>query len=159
MRVFVVLLLAAFVSGCGGGGDERGVGDGLAIVVDGQFWVRFDDGRPARQLDVQSPAGVGHWSWAEISPDGSTFLAQWIAECEVPVAYFVAARGGEPRPVIAAGIESIALRWTPGGAAEVALPKGICGGSGGRPGVYAVEPDGRRRFVRRIDPATDRVHW
>ena len=36
---------------------------------------------------VRSPGRVGHWEWAELSRDGSRVLAEWSAECEVPVAY------------------------------------------------------------------------
>jgi hypothetical protein len=112
-----------------------------------------------RELDVEDPTGypAGHWAWAAVSPDGAMLLAQWVAECEVPVAYFVPAAGGAPQPVVANDAASIALGWTAEGAAEVALPRGVCGRGSGRPGVYAIPPSGGApTYLRAIDPATDR---
>ena len=177
MRRIAVLLVAAVISGCGGG-EEAGTGAiGTAAIVarcdsvglagersyslckDGTFWVWVEgDGRDARPLDVRSPPGIGHWAWAALSPDGSTLLAQWIAECEVPVAYFIPVDGGRMRAAVGVAVESIALGWTPGGEARVALPKGVCGASGASPGVYAVSIDGQKRFLRPFDAARDRVH-
>ena len=137
------------------------------------YFVCRDQGRPPghgrflveeagrrRALDVESPttSPAGHWGWAAVSPDGKTLLAQWVAECEVPIAYFVPAAGGAPRPVVATDLESIALGWTADGLAEVALPRGVCARGSLRPGVYTISPaGGKPRYVRPIDPATDTV--
>jgi hypothetical protein len=129
---------------------------GPQLPAYGRFVVE-EDGR-RRELAVEAPttAPSGHWAWAAVSPDGETLLAQWIAECEVPVAYFVSAEGGIPRPVVAKDVMSIALGWTREGAAEIALPEGSCGGGAARPGVYTVRPaGGKPQYLRPIDLATD----
>ena len=88
---------------------------------------------------------LGFWRKAWLSPDGETVLAEWSGECEVPHAFFVAAKNGSMRVVTGerdwtTSPESIALGWSPGGLARVRLPKGLCGGSAARPGVYLVDP-------------------
>jgi hypothetical protein len=116
---------------------DSGAGDGH-----GQFIV--GRGAEARVLPVQPPgptptaaaAGrAGHWAWAALSPDGDTILAQWTAECEVPIAFFVDVAGGAPTPVTgeddwATSPESVALGWTKDGRAIVFLPKGPACGAG-----------------------------
>lgn len=105
-------------------------------------------------LPVERPprAKVGHWATAYLSPDGKTRLAQWSAECEVPIAFFVSARGGRPRVVSgendwADAPESIAIGWTSDGRALVEFPRAGCGSGLERPGVYAVRLDGTRTFL------------
>src|SRR5205823_10572821 len=44
--------------------------------------------RGARMV-AGKPRGIGHWLWAELAPKGDSVLAQWSAECEVPVAYLI----------------------------------------------------------------------
>jgi len=121
------------------------------------------DGKDAELLEIQSPgptasasdAGrAGHWDWAALSPDGSTLLAQWSAECEVPIAFFVALPAGSPRPVTgevdwAKSPDSVALGWTKDGRAIVFLPHGpACGGGSGKAGVYLYSaPGAGRRFI------------
>jgi hypothetical protein len=88
---------------------------------------------------------VGHWADAWLSPDGRTLLAQWSAECEIPIAFFVDAERGSMRPVTgeqrwAKAPESIALGWAADGRARVRLTKGYCGGTKHPPGVYLVDP-------------------
>lgn len=43
---------------------------------------------------TRTPAG--HWAAGYLRPGGKTLLLQWFAECEVPFAFFVPARGGTP---------------------------------------------------------------
>jgi hypothetical protein len=107
------------------------------------------------RVPVQRPRGsmVGHWVTAYLSPDGKTLLAQWSAECEVPIAYFVSARGGSPRPVSADAAESVAHGWTDGGRAIVEFPNGPCGTGAKRPGIYLVSLDGRRRLLEALPRA------
>ena len=77
--------------------------------------------RDGKTLAIGKPRGakIGHWAKAFLSPDGKTFLAQWSAECEVPVAYLIA--DGRLRPY---GKESVALGWLPSGEALIHFPKG-----------------------------------
>jgi hypothetical protein len=89
---------------------------------------------------------LGYWAGAWLSPDGKTLLAQWSAECEIPIAFFVDATTGEKRPVTgerewADAPESVALGWSPDGRARVRLLKGYCGGSKHPPGVYLIDPN------------------
>jgi hypothetical protein len=118
-------------------------------ICGGHRFVR--DGRP---ISIDDPPGakVGHWASAFLSPDDSTFLAQWSAECEVPIAFFVSVRGGLPRTVTGEGNwadapESVADGWTQDGRAIVELPRGACGTSANRPGIYLISLGGRRKFL------------
>jgi hypothetical protein len=107
---------------------------------------------------------VGHWEWAALSPDGSTFLAEWSAECEVPIAYFVPAAGGVPRRVtdetadLGTPVESRALGWTNDGRAIVRFPKALgCGPLSQRPGVYLVGRDRDPTLIRADDEVAQAV--
>lgn len=87
---------------------------------------------------------IGHWGQAWLSPDRTTLLAQWVAECEVPIAFFVDARTGAMRAVTGENVwteapESIALGWGADGRAWVRLTKGYCGGAKHPPGVYLID--------------------
>jgi hypothetical protein len=89
---------------------------------------------------------IGHWESAELSPDGRTVLAQWSAECEIPIAFLIPVADGKPRPV--AGTlrdhpESIGLGWSPDGLAVVSLPSLACGKGYDGPGIYLVTADGK----------------
>lgn len=101
----------------------------------------FVAGDTQRPLDVPSPTRVGHWAWAKISPDGKTILAQWSAECEVPIAYLVSAAGGRPREAVPA-YSSRALGWTNDGRAIIDVLESSCGPASPKPGIYLVDPDG-----------------
>jgi hypothetical protein len=87
----------------------------------GEFSFR---GRGRIPIAYPSKGPAGHWSGGFLSPDGDTLLAQWTAECEVPYAFFVPARGGTPRPVtgerrIEDAPPSIAHGWTQSGEAII----------------------------------------
>jgi hypothetical protein len=158
-----VLLALLVVAGCGStartvtrvervGTGCNGIAADLSIryaICGGHRFVH--NGKP---LSIDDPLGanVGHWAKAFLSPDGKTFLAQWSAECEVPIAFFVDAGGGGPRVVTGEANwldapESVADGWTGDGRAIVELPHGACGGSASQPGVYFISLDGRRTFV------------
>jgi hypothetical protein len=113
-------------------------------------------------LPTHRPPGatVGHWAGAYRSPDGKTLLAQWSAECEIPVAFFVRGRDGPVRPVAGRNLRdapvSIADGWTQDGRAIVEFPAAACGSGIHRPGIYFVALDGTRTLVqplkRRVGP-------
>jgi hypothetical protein len=116
----------------------------------GRFVSRTGDTQ--RTLNVPQPTRVGHWAWAKVSADGETILAQWSAECEVPVAYLVPAAGGEPREAVRS-YASRALGWTTDGRAIVKVVESACGPDAPRPGFYLVDPGGGTTgpFKRRPD--------
>jgi hypothetical protein len=83
---------------------------------------------------------------------GDTLLVQWTAECEVPFAFFVPARGGTPRLVtgersLRNAPASIAHGWTTSGQAIIeTIP--TCNEAG--PGkseseIWLISPDGQKR--------------
>jgi hypothetical protein len=94
-------------------------------------------------------AGFGHWVRVLISPDGSTLLAQWSGECEVPTAFLVPTTGGTARPVTGEnGLEeSVGLGWSPDGRAVVYVPQGTCGPGTPVPGLYLVSLAGAATLV------------
>jgi hypothetical protein len=119
-------------------------------------------GTTPRELDVAPPgptrsasaAGkVGHWAWAALAPDRGRILAQWSAECEVPIAFLVDVETGTPEPVTgeddwAKSPESMALGWTTDGRAIVFLPSGpACGTGSDEPGIYLYSSPGRGRLL------------
>jgi hypothetical protein len=103
---------------------------------------------------ARAPGGVGHWVWAERAPAGDALLAQWSAECEVPVAYRVA--HGTLR---AYGLESVALGWLPNGDALIHFPNGSCGGSIHVRGIYAVSSTGKLRLILRTRRFAQYAMW
>jgi hypothetical protein len=118
------------------------------------------DRRGCRATDVRlvvcAPRGIGHWVWAERSPSGDAILAQWSAECEVPVAYRI--RNG----VLTAygSPESAALGWLPNGEALIHYPNGLCAGDPHRGrGVYAVARTGKPRLVLRTPRFAQYLMW
>lgn len=106
-----------------------------------------------RDRVVAEPLGpVGHWSRLFVSPDGGTLLAQWIAECEIPIAFFVSVRGGGARAVTgerdwAKSPETEALGWR-GGRALVRMPERGETASP-KPGVYLIDSKTFRRTLVR----------
>ena len=126
----------------------------------GEFIVEADG--VARTVPIAPPgptptaadAGkAGHWAWAALSPDRQTILAQWSAECEVPIAFLVDADGGMPTPVTgeddwASSPESVALGWTTDGRALVFLPRGpACASGVPKPGVYLYSGRGAGKLL------------
>ena len=94
---------------------------------------------------------AGSWLWAERSPDGRWWLAQWSGECETPSVYL--ARAGE-RPVSVTGarrvsnaVEAFALGWTDDGRALVQLLQPSCGRGFHDPGIYAFTAPGEGQLV------------
>jgi hypothetical protein len=132
---------------------------------DGHGAFAVDDPGGRRVLPIEPPGAtatasdagrVGHWEWAALSPDGSMLLAQWSAECEIPIAFFVPAEGGEPRVVTgeedwATSPTSLALGWTTDGRAIVLFPEANPCGVVGAPGLYLVGVDGTHERVRGLD--------
>jgi hypothetical protein len=114
-------------------------------------WYDASGGPPTLRVVARGPSRIGHWVRAEFAPRGNVFLAQWSAECEVPIAYLVA--GGVMRPyggrTLADAPESVALGWLPSGSAVIHFPKGACGGTFRTPGIYSVPPAGRPRLLVR----------
>ena len=116
---------------------------------------------PWRTLKVPHPLGAnqrqpaaGHWDWAAVSPDGEWLVAQWTAECEVPVAFLVPVGGGKAVPVARdryGPATSKALGWTRDGRAIVELPGLSCGSTSQRPGTYVLRPHGKPVYWHPID--------
>lgn len=116
-------------------------------------------GRPTTKGDLL----VGHWEWAALSPDGSTFLAQWSAECEVPITFFAPRDGSPVRSVTgerdwANSPTSLAYGWTNDARAIVRLPKTTCGYAAKRPGLYLIARSGERVLVIGKNPILRSVH-
>ncbi|OLD99622.1 MAG: hypothetical protein AUG91_06340 [Actinobacteria bacterium 13_1_20CM_4_69_9] len=109
--------------------------------------------RGAAGVLARAPQAVGHWVWAERSPSGNAVLAQWSAECEVPVAYLIAK--GKLR---AYGAETVALGWLPTGEAVVHFRPLGCVGSGRR-GIYAVPRKGKPRLLLRTARFAQYLMW
>jgi hypothetical protein len=119
---------------------------------------------PWRRLAVPHPLGAkpgepaaGHWEWAAVSPDGKWLLAQWTAECEVPIAFFVPADGGDAIPVghdRYGPATSKALGWTRDGRGIVELPGLSCGSTIRRPGTYVLRPHGKPQYWQPVDRLT-----
>ena len=126
------------------------------ITADLSFHYAICDGRFVRDgkdLGIGKPTGakVGRWSKAYLSPDGKTFLAQWLSECEVPAAFLVPVRSGVPRVVTgeadwAKAPPSVADGWTEDGRAIVEVWRGDCGPPSHR-GMYLVGLDGTRAAI------------
>ena len=132
MRRLAVLRAVLLLAGCGGG-------DSATRTI-----IRAAE--PVHPSHKPAGAKVGHWERAYPSPDGKTLLAQWSAECEVPIAFLIPVAGGKPRSV--AGMlrqppESVGLGWSPDGLAVVFFPNRACGTGYGGPGIYLVSTDGK----------------
>jgi hypothetical protein len=119
-------------------------------------------GGRVEEIPVQDPpgAGVGHWRWAALSPDGETFLATWSAECEIPIAFTFSVDGGRPEPVTGEedwtkAPESEALGWTSGGDPIVRLLEGVCGTGADEPGTYVFTGREPRRLDQDLEPSLE----
>jgi hypothetical protein len=115
---------------------------------------------PTVRTVARAPGQVGHWERAEFAPRGNAFLAQWSAECEVPVAFLVAS--GVMRPyggtTMRDAPSSVALGWLPNGNAVIHFPNGACGGAFRVPGIYDVPRAGKPRLLRRT-PSRSALYW
>lgn len=105
--------------------------------------------KPELRVVARAPGQVGHWVWAAFAPRSQDVLAQWSAECEVPVAFLVSR--GVMRPygshTMADAPESSGLGWLSDGSAVIHFVKGACGGSFRRSGIYAVPRTGNARLL------------
>ena len=104
---------------------------------------------------ARAPGKVGHWVWAERSPSGNAILAQWSAECEVPVAYLL-----EQGELHAFGRESVALGWLPTGEAVIHFPNGPCAGDS-RPvrGIYGAVSTFKMQLMLRTRRFAQYLMW
>lgn len=102
---------------------------------------------------VGPPGMVGHWEWAEFSRDRTRVLAEWSAECEIPVAYDVAVARPRLEPVgartPAQAPEAVPLGWL-GRMSVIHLRRAACGTGVRAPGIYLFRHD---RAVRLLLPA------
>jgi hypothetical protein len=127
---------------------EAGHDHGRFVAETGSAVSQLAISAPGPTTSASDAGKAGHWAWAALSPDRTTILAQWSAECEVPIAFLVDVGGGSPRPVTgeddwAKSPESVALGWMTDGRALVFLPKGpACGSGVNAPGVYAYSTTG-----------------
>ncbi len=116
----------------------------LDLVVCGRTIQTVSNGavgqKPRRRVVARAPGRVGHWVRAEFAPRGDAFLAQWSAECEVPVAFLVV--GARMRPYGGRSFRGAPSSEVPGwlrdGSAVIHFPEGACGGAYRVPGVYVV---------------------
>jgi hypothetical protein len=118
--------------------------------------------KPKLRVVARAPGRVGHWVYAFFAPRGTAFLAQWSAECEVPVAFL--AVSGTLRPYggrsIRAAPASVAFGWLPGGEAVIWFPAGGgCGTDFRVPGIYAVPRKGAARLLLATKPRTSYWMW
>jgi hypothetical protein len=122
--------------------------DGIFVIGKGEAGQELHVEPPVATPSATDAGNVGHWAWAALSPDQSMLIAQWSAECEVPVAFFVPLESGSPSVVTgesdwADSPESVALGWTTDGRAIVFLPKGpACGAGVKEAGVYLYDDEG-----------------
>jgi len=110
--------------------------------------------KPPGPTPAASMAGrVGHWAWAALSPDGSRFLGQWSAECEVPIAFFASSSGGKPVSVTGESDwtkspDTMAYGWTTDNRAIVFIPtRPACGTGVFHPGIYLITESCRLQLV------------
>lgn len=125
---------------------------------------------PDSQVMLPPPPGgivqgtpAGHWRWAIPSPDGSTLLAQWSGECEVPVAFFVDRATGTMTEVTGGGLrdapESTGFGWSTDGRAVVALWSAVCGRELDGPGIYLFDRPGHGVLLIRMEPDARAAMW
>lgn len=121
--------------------------------------VRVDEGgrRTLASPALRAAHGpAGWWRSVTLSAAGDRLLAQWSGECEIPYAYVIHARSGRATVLGRDGrggqAEALTLGWARG-EAIVMLPRGACGSSAERPGVYAFDARGRARLIIRVPDA------
>jgi hypothetical protein len=117
--------------------------------------------KPTLRVVARAPGRIGHWQRASFAPRGSAFFAQWSAECEVPVAFLVAA--GRMRPyggtTLRDAPSSVALGWLPNGSVVVHFPQGACGGAFRTPGIYVIRRAGRTQLLLRTPHFASYLMW
>jgi hypothetical protein len=102
--------------------------------------TRADEPPHGDALVLPRPDGTGEWTKVLLSPDRSTYLAQWSGECEIQTAYVIPAHSRALKPITdyrRGSAESVAIGWS-GSHARVRLPRGQPPSR--KPGVYLVEP-------------------
>ena len=158
MRILAVVALLV-LAGCGGS-DEAEPTTTLVVEVRPDpapsFYPVTQGSVPGWLERIKPAEGLGRWQSAQLSPDGKTLLAQWTAECEIPVAFFVPLATRKPRPVAPVRYETVAVAWNADGRAGVFFNGGACGAGLERPGLYLVSLDGEREFVTDDLDAVDR---
>ena len=146
----VVVAGALVLAGCGGS-DEQAAPSTQATQPQPDpapvFYPVAQGSVPGWLERIKPAEGLGRWQSAQLSPDGKTLLAQWTAECEIPVAFFVPLATRKPRPVAPVRYETVAVAWNADGRAGVFFNGGACGAGLERPGLYLVSLDGNREFV------------
>lgn len=91
---------------------------------------------------------AGRWAFVLPDANGTSTLAQWSGECEVPHAMFVDADGVAPAAAVtgeatlADAPASTALGWDDAGRALVYVRRGACSPALSRPGIYAFNGPG-----------------
>jgi len=109
----------------------------------------------ATRVLARAPSKAGHWVWAERAPYRDELLAQWLGECEVPVAYLVVR--GKLHPF---GRESVALGWLPSGEAVIQFPNGPCtGGWSPVRGIYRAAGTTKLRLLLRTNRFAQYLMW
>jgi hypothetical protein len=110
---------------------------------------------------VKNPGRVGHWEWAELSGDGRV-LAEWSAECEIPVAYELSLARPRLDPVgadtIARAPEAVPLGWL-GGMSVIHLRRAACGAGAAAPGIYLFRGDRAARLLLRVRGFPSYAMW
>jgi hypothetical protein len=125
--------------------------------TDSQLFVCGRTIRDGSRMVARAPRGSpsGRWVWAERAPRGRGLLAQWSGECETWVAYRIA--NGKLQ---AYGRESVALGFTPGGAALIHFPNGPCAGdSRAVRGIYSVPLHAKARLILRTTRFAQYAMW
>ena len=185
--VAALVTLLALAGGCGGSDEKGATPSTVTVTTIASGWTAGDcdpagrhgaliyrvcystpsdrglellRGGSVETVPVLDPAGagVGHWRWAALSPDGETFVATWSAECEVPIAFTFPAAGGRPEPVAGEAEwtqapASEALGWTADGKPIVRILRIACGKSAKEPGTYVVANGERTRVDDDLQPS------
>jgi hypothetical protein len=151
--IFIGFALVLF-AGCGNGSGTPA--ETSASPAPPLTYSFVDGDLPDWLQKIRPQSGLGRWHSATLSPDGETLLAQWTAECEIPIAFFVPLDTRKPRAVAPTRYETVAVGWNDDGRAGVFFNGGACGADHARPGLYLVSLDGTREFVTDDVDAVDR---
>ena len=148
MTRLLVAAAALALTGCGATHEQAATTPSTPKPDPAPLTFPVSEGKVPAWLERIKPLkGLGRWHGAELSTDGRTLLAQWTAECEIPVAFFVPVDTRRPRPVAPTGFETVAVGWNEDARAGVFFSGGACGAGLDRPGLYLVSLDGMREFV------------